>query len=104
MFMDSSKLQISFHGLDHSDALEDKIKDKSSHIVEKYGHLITRFEWTLESANPKESAGKELFRAKVHLHMKQKRELHVQSEKEDAFSAVSDLARKLQQRIEKSMH
>ena len=99
--MVNKKVNITFHGLDSSESLKDKIDERSSSLLNKYDSYITRMEWVVGKENPKESSGEELFKTGLTLHLKNKGEAHESSLHRDVYHTVSDVAKKAQQQLNK---
>jgi ribosomal subunit interface protein len=99
--MHKNKVIISFHQVDQSDAVEDKIRQKLDKVFNKYGNNLTRLEWTCSVVNSKESRGRELFQSKAHVHLAGKPDFVVHYDAENLYSTLEPVIRKLNKYLEK---
>lgn len=94
-------IKISFNGVDHSIKLESVLQNKLSRLLDKKGSYLTSIEWTFSKENSKESREKELFKSKVFVKGKMKKEFFIEKEDSDIFTTVDLVLRVLSLKISK---
>lgn len=97
-------LSVNFHNVDHSNHLESYVKEKIDLIIEKKGSNLTRIDWTFFKENPKESRGKELFKSKVHVYGKMKKDFFIEKDSSDIYKTVDQVYKSLFQKITKEFN